>query len=110
MCSLKWPALAPLRKLAQHGGMEYKKPFDAFAQSAHEKAQAAIDHATEVRIGAAEELGKKHAEKTAGEPQLIADGNLERCSVCGYPFPADVKPSMSVAFADHLRKAQHQPG
>ncbi len=42
-------------------------------------------------------------------PQLIADGNLKRCSVCGYPFPADVKPSMSVAFADHLLKA-HKPG
>ena len=52
----------------------------------------------------------KHAEKTVHEPHLIADGNLERCSVCGYLFPADVKPSMSVAFADHLREAQHQSG
>jgi hypothetical protein len=42
-------------------------------------------------------------------PQLIADGNLKRCSVCGYPFPADVHPSMSVAFAEHLLKA-HKPG
>jgi hypothetical protein len=42
-------------------------------------------------------------------PHLIADGNLKRCSVCGYPFPADVHPSMSVAFAEHLLKA-HQPG
>jgi hypothetical protein len=41
-------------------------------------------------------------------PHLIADGNLKRCSVCGYPFPADVHPSMSVAFARHLLKA-HQP-
>jgi hypothetical protein len=90
--------------------MEHKKPFDAFSQSAHEKAQAAIDHATEVRRGAAEELRKKQAEKTARGPHLIADGNLERCSVCDHPFPADVKPSMSVAFADHLRKARHQPG
>jgi hypothetical protein len=40
---------------------------------------------------------------------LISDGNLKRCSVCGYPFQPDVKPSMSVAFASHLRKA-HQPG
>ena len=85
--------------------MEYKKPFDSYSQIAHEKAQAAIDHATEVRTGAAEELRKKHAEKTAREPHLIADGNLQRCSVCGYPFPADVHPSMSVAFADHLLKA-----
>jgi hypothetical protein len=42
------------------------------------------------------------------DPYLIADGNVERCSVCGYPFPSDVKPSMSVAFAGHLLKA-HQP-
>jgi hypothetical protein len=42
-------------------------------------------------------------------PQLIAAGNLKRCSVCGYPFLPDVKPSMSVAFADHLLRA-HKPG
>jgi hypothetical protein len=42
-------------------------------------------------------------------PHLIADGNIKRCSVCGYPFPADVHPSMGVAFADHLSKA-HKPG
>jgi hypothetical protein len=41
-------------------------------------------------------------------PQLVADGNLKRCSVCGYPFQPDVKPSMSVAFADHL--LAHKPG
>jgi hypothetical protein len=43
------------------------------------------------------------------EPRLLADGNLKRCSVCGYPFEPDIAPSMSVAFAEHLRKA-HQPG
>jgi hypothetical protein len=85
--------------------MEHKRPFESFAQDAHEKAQAAIDHATEVRTGAAEELRKKRAEKTVCEPRLIADGNLQRCSVCGCPFPADVHPSMSVAFADHLNTA-----
>jgi len=37
-------------------------------------------------------------------PQLITDGTLKRCSVCGYPFQPDVKPSMSVAFAEHLLK------
>jgi hypothetical protein len=42
-------------------------------------------------------------------PRLIADGNLKRCSICGYPFEPDVHPSMSVAFAEHLSKA-HQPG
>jgi len=41
-------------------------------------------------------------------PNLISDGNLKRCSVCGYPFQPDVKPSMSVAFSDHLCKA-HKP-
>jgi hypothetical protein len=41
------------------------------------------------------------------DPYLITDGNVERCSVCGHPFPSDVKPSMSVAFARHLLKA-HQ--
>jgi hypothetical protein len=49
------------------------------------------------------------ANRQSHEPCLISDGNLKRCSVCGYPFPADVKPSMSVAFAEHLRKA-HLPG
>ena len=52
---------------------------------------------------------KQMGEATAPHPHLIADGNLKRCSVCGYPFPPDVKPSMSVAFAEHLSKA-HKPG
>ena len=43
------------------------------------------------------------------QPHLVRDGNLQRCSVCGYPFSADVRPSMSVAFAEHLMKA-HKPG
>jgi len=42
-------------------------------------------------------------------PHLFADGDLKRCSVCGHPFDPDVKPSMSVAFSDHLSKA-HRPG
>src|SRR5271166_5422544 len=88
--------------------MEYKKPYDQ-VEAGHKKAQDAIDHATEVRIGVAEELRKKHAKKAAQEAHLIADGDLKRCSVCGYPFPADVHPSMSVAFSDHLSKA-HKPG
>ena len=41
-------------------------------------------------------------------PRLIADGNLQRCSACGYPFQADVRPSMSVAFAEHLMNG-HKP-
>ncbi|MGC2107977.1 MAG: hypothetical protein WA655_00580 [Candidatus Korobacteraceae bacterium] len=82
--------------------MESKKPFDQLYDP-HKKAQDAIDHAREVREAKMAELEKK---KT--EPRLIADGNLQRCSVCGYPFPADVHPSMSVAFAEHLLKV-HQP-
>ena len=39
------------------------------------------------------------------EPHLITDGNLQRCSICGYPFPADVEPSVHAAYADHLSKA-----
>ena len=42
-------------------------------------------------------------------PHLISAGNLKHCSVCGHPFKPDVQPSMSEAFADHMRKA-HQPG
>jgi hypothetical protein len=49
------------------------------------------------------------AKNQQSESHLIRDGNFQRCSVCGYPFPADVRPSMSVAFAEHLLKA-HQPG
>ena len=51
-------------------------------------------------------LDQKKAET---EPRLIADGNLQRCSACGYPFPADVHPSMTVAFAEHLLKAHKLP-
>lgn len=74
-----------------------------FAQTAHDKADAAIDHAREVREKKIADLARNN------EPCLIADGNLQRCSACGYPFPADVRPSMSVAFAEHLMKA-HKPG
>jgi hypothetical protein len=84
--------------------MEHMKPFDSFAQDAHDKAQHAIDHAREVR-----EQRIADGKKAASEPRLIADGSLKRCSVCGYPFQSDQKPSMSVAFADHLNRA-HKPG
>ena len=84
--------------------MEHTKPFDSFAQDAHDKAQDAIDHAREVR-----EQRIADGKKSASEPRLVADGSLKRCSVCGYPFQSDEKPSMSVAFADHLSRA-HEPG
>jgi hypothetical protein len=86
--------------------MEHKGPANPFAQTAHEKADAAIDHAREVREKRIADLGKK---RVVAEPLLIAEGALQRCSVCGYSFPADVHPSMSVAFAEHLRKG-HQCG
>ena len=83
--------------------MEFKKPYDQ-AEAHRKKAQDAIDHAREVREQKAANRGKGKF-----EPRLIADGNFQRCSVCGYPFPTDVRPSMIVAFAEHLSKA-HQPG
>jgi hypothetical protein len=46
-------------------------------------------------------------EKHSGAHLIDAD-NLKRCSVCGYPFPPDVEPSVDRAFADHLLKA-HKP-
>lgn len=42
-------------------------------------------------------------------PHLILSQGSQRCSVCKYPFAADVKPSLSAAFAEHLLKA-HKPG
>jgi hypothetical protein len=80
--------------------MEYK-PFNPYSDP-HKRAQDAIDHAREVREKRIAELGQKSTELW---PRLIADGSLQRCSVCGYSFPPDVHPSMSVAFADHLTKA-----
>jgi hypothetical protein len=82
--------------------MEHKEPTYPL-QYPRDKAQDAIDHACEVREQKIADRGKSKA-----EPRLIADGKLRRCSVCGYPFQPDEKPSMSVAFADHLRKT-HQP-
>ena len=84
--------------------MESKSPFNL--ENPHKKAQDAIDHAREVREKkAVSGFGKR----AAPVPHLISDGNLKRCSVCGYPFQPDVQPSMSVAFADHLSEA-HKPG
>jgi hypothetical protein len=85
--------------------MENKKPFDQLYDP-HKKAQDAIDHAREVREKRIAALSHNKAET---ELRLIADGNLQRCSVCGYPFPADVRPSMTVAFAEHLLKAHKLP-
>lgn len=85
--------------------MEYKEPTkNPFAQNAFDKAQDAIDHARDVREKKIAEHDKKKA-----EPHLIVNDNLQRCSLCGYAFPADVKLSMTVAFAEHLLKA-HKPG
>lgn len=76
--------------------MESKRPFDL--EDPHEKAQGAIDHAREAR-----------EKRLATLPHLIHDGNLERCSVCGYAFSSDAKSSLDAAFVEHLGKA-HRPG
>ena len=85
--------------------MEHKKPFDQL-HDPHKKAQDAIDHARDVREKRIADMDHNKAET---EPRLIAYGDLQRCSVCGYPFPADVHPSMTVAFAEHLLKAHKLP-
>ena len=44
----------------------------------------------------------------AAVPHLVPDGNLHRCSVCGYPFQKDERPSLNAAFARHLLKAHRR--
>jgi hypothetical protein len=83
--------------------MESKKPFDQLYDP-HKKAEDAIDHAREVREQKITMRGK-----AAALPHLITGGNVQRCSVCGYPFPPDVKPRIDAAFVEHLSKA-HKPG
>jgi rubrerythrin len=84
--------------------MEHKQSYrNPFAQNDHDKAQDAIDRAREVREKKIANRGK-----TEADPILLADGKLLRCSLCGYPIRADEKPSVSVAFAEHLLKG-HQP-
>jgi hypothetical protein len=97
--------LMPVRR-AETQDMEYKKPFDQLYDP-HKKAQDAIDQARDVRKKRIADLDHKKAET---EPRLIADGTLQRCSVCGCPFPAEVHPSMTVVSAEHLLKAHKLPG
>lgn len=75
---------------------------DPEKQAARQAAKDLIAAAKMKQMGEATELPRR-------EPRLIADGKLQRCSVCGYPFPPDVRPSMTVAFAMHLFAA-HKPG
>jgi hypothetical protein len=82
--------------------MERKEPSYP-AQDPHRKAQDAIDHARDERERKLADRGNNKA------PSLIADGDLQRCSVCGFPFGPDVKPFISVAFTEHLTRA-HKPG
>lgn len=96
----------PIHDTAKTMPMEHKVPANPFAQTAHDKAEDAIEHAREVREQKIAALGKH---RVVAEPRLIADGSMQRCSVCGYSFPADIHPSMSVAFAEHLRSG-HQGG
>ena len=84
--------------------IQYKEPTrNPFAQSAHDKAQEAIDRAREIRERNIADRGRSKA-----EPHLIAEGKLLRCSLCSYPIQPDEKPSVSVAFAEHLLSA-HPP-
>jgi len=46
-------------------------------------------------------------EKHSGA-RLVEHEGVKRCSVCGYPFAADVEPSIERAFGDHVLKA-HKP-
>jgi hypothetical protein len=41
-------------------------------------------------------------------PHLVSNGDVKRCSECGVPFSNDVKPSLSKAFAEHIRTAHKQ--
>jgi hypothetical protein len=98
--------------------MEGNRPVNPF-QEVHKKVRDARDRAQEVREKestirqerAEEEAVREGFDRPSSKllPRLIADGNLRRCSICGYPLPSDVQPSVTVAFADHLLKA-HRPG
>ena len=84
--------------------IQYKEPTrNPFAQSAHDKAQDAIDRARDMREKRIAGRGKGKA-----EPRLIAEGELLRCSLCAYSIQPNEKPSVSVAFAEHLLNA-HPP-
>jgi hypothetical protein len=84
--------------------IQYKEPTrNPFAQSAYDKAQDAIDRARDIREKRIADRGKGK-----GEPRLIAEVELLRCSLCAYSIQPDEKPSVSVAFAEHLLSA-HPP-
>lgn len=54
-------------------------------------------------------IAKKYkARGLAQEPYLVREGSYHRCSLCGYPFAADVLPPLDVAFAEHLINS-HRP-
>src|SRR5262252_8398521 len=81
-------------------------------QEARERARKERERADALRRESSENEANARASTVPEEetlPHLVADGNLQRCSVCGYPFPADVRPSMAVAFPEHLMKG-HLPG
>ena len=41
--------------------------------------------------------------RTVLPPHLMSQGKLKRCSVCGQTFGLDSQPSLSKAFAEHVR-------
>src|SRR5271167_3532279 len=93
--------------------MESKKPVNQF-QEVHKKVREVRDRTREIRERDSvirQERAEKEAIREGFDrpslklpPHLIADGDVKRCSVCGYPFPADVMASIDTAFAEHLRK------
>ena len=98
--------------------MESKEPVNQF-QEVHKKAREVRDRSREIRERDSvirQERAEKEAIREGFDrptlklpPHFIADGDGKRCSVCGYPFPANVMASIDTAFAEHLRKV-HKPG
>jgi hypothetical protein len=75
-------------------------------------------HKTRQEIDSADERGDRRPDEPAtpppapqkkSAPHLIDDGDVKRCSVCGYSFYVDPETSIEEAFSEHLRKA-HRPG
>jgi len=42
-------------------------------------------------------------------PHLIDYQGAKRCSICKMPFPSDIEPSLTKAFAEHVI-SNHRPG
>ena len=47
--------------------------------------------------------------RTKLPPHLIDYQGAKRCSICKMPFPSDIEPSLTKAFAEHVI-SNHRPG